>query len=82
MNDAIAKKVNMLQSALRERMNERLQRQLLPYEGQWLDAPTLAREMRRARREAWVRAAEILLLIALLAGASLFLVGLTNTLAY
>lgn len=71
-----------LSTALREAMGRRLQRQLLPIDGQWLDASAVQEVQRRNRRRAWVVLVELLLLFAVLGMLSYVLVALTQALAY
>lgn len=71
-----------LSRQLRERMTLRLQKHLLPVEGQWLDADAVQRLMARNRRQAWVVLVELLLLFAFMGAIAFVITALTNLLAY
>lgn len=59
-----------LRARVRREMEQRVQSNLFPYEGQWLTRKQLEDEQRRERRRAWVHAVELLLLYAAIAGIS------------
>jgi hypothetical protein len=71
-----------LSQRLRHAMYRRLERQLLPIDGGWLDANEAKALHRRNRRRAWTVAIELLLLIGLLGVLTFVFVELTRALAY
>jgi hypothetical protein len=80
--DERRRQARALRGALRDAMGRRLQKQLLPVDGQWMDASAVQVVQRRNRRQAWVVLVELLLLFAVLGILSYVLVALTQTLAY
>lgn len=71
-----------LSRQLREAMGQRLQRQLLPVDGQWLDAEAAQRLLRRNRRRAWMVLVELLLLFVVIGLLAYAVLMLTQTIAY
>ncbi|HET9653254.1 MAG TPA: hypothetical protein VFP36_13725 [Usitatibacter sp.] len=65
-----------LRARVRRGMEQRLQANLFPYEGEWLRRDELDVRLRGERRRAWGQAIELLLLYGALAGIGALLVAL------
>ncbi|HET9651855.1 MAG TPA: hypothetical protein VFP36_06675 [Usitatibacter sp.] len=59
---------------VRREMQQRLQANLFPYEGEWLAREELDARLRARRRRAWGQAVELLVLCAALGGIGVLLV--------